>query len=291
MPKKDKKNRSATEEIPDLSSLISLKGKCAIVTGAAQGFGAAIARRLAEAGARVVVADRNGDGAKQKAKEIQKMGYEAYPETVDIFDVALVKGMVCRIVSEIGRVDILVNNAGIFSNCYFENMPVEEFQSTLNVNVVGTFNCTQAVVREMKKDRNGGSIVNIASVDAFKPSAEGLAHYTTTKHAIGGLTRALAMELGASNIRVNAVCPGAAMTEGAIDLVTTGAPSGIDVEAQWDGIVEKTPLRRLCHPDDVAKATLFLASDMASFVTGAFLVVDGGILVQPLEGYVPPSTV
>ena len=291
MPKKDKKNRSATEEIAGLSSLISLKGKCAIVTGAAQGFGAAIARRLAEAGARVVVADRNGDGAKQKAKEIQKMGYEAYPETVDISDVALVKGMVCRIVSEIGRVDILVNNAGIFSNCYFENMPVEEFQSTLNVNVVGTFNCTQAVVREMKKDRNGGSIVNIASVDAFKPSAEGLAHYTTTKHAIGGLTRALAMELGASNIRVNAVCPGAAMTEGAIDLVTAGAPSGIDVEAQWDGIVEKTPLRRLCHPDDVAKATLFLASDMASFVTGAFLVVDGGILVQPLEGYVPPSTV
>ena len=139
-----------------------------------------------------------------------------------------------------------------------------------------------------KKDGNGGSIVNIASVDAFKSSAEGLAHYTTAKHAIGGLTRSLAMELGAVNIRVNAVCPGAAMTEGAIALVTAGAPEGIDVAAQWSGIVGKTPLRRLCEPDDVAKATLFLASDMASFITGAFLVVDGGILVQPLEGWVSP---
>mgnify|MGYP001298212095 FL=1 len=140
----------------------------------------------------------------------------------------------------------------------------------------------------MKKNENGGSIVNIASVDAFKSSAEGLTHYTTAKHAIGGLTRSLAMELGASNVRVNAVCPGAAMTEGAIELVTAGAPDGIDVEAQWNGIVERTPLRRLCHPDDVARATLFLASDMSSFVTGAFLVVDGGILVQPLEGWVSP---
>ncbi|HAC88024.1 MAG TPA: SDR family oxidoreductase [Gammaproteobacteria bacterium] len=278
----------ATENTPDLSSLISLKGKCAIVTGAAQGFGAAIALRLAEAGAKVVIADRNEDGATRKAEEINKLGYEASPKKVDIFDASLVMDLVQSVVSTNGRVDILVNNAGIFSNSYFDNISLEEFQTTLNVNVVGTFNCTQAVVREMKKDGNGGSIVNIASVDAFQPSAEGLAHYTTTKHAIAGLTRSLAMELGASNIRVNAICPGAAMTEGAIELVMTGAPEGIDVKAQWNGIVERTPLRRLCHPDDVAKAALFLVSDMASFVTGAFLVVDGGILVQPLEGWVSP---
>jgi len=289
MSKKENRIKSNMEGVANLSSLVSLNGKCAIVTGAAQGFGAAIAMRLAEAGARVVVADLNEDGANKKAEEINELGYEAVAKTVDIFDAKLVKDLVCEAAMENSRVDILVNNAGIFSNHYFESMPVEEFQRTLNVNVVGTFNCTQAVVQEMKKDGNGGSIVNIASVDAFKPSAEGLAHYTTTKHAIAGLTRSLAMELGASNIRVNAVCPGAAMTEGAIALVTAGAPEGIDVEAQWNGIVEKTPLKRLCQPDDVAKATLFLTSEMASFITGAFLVVDGGILVQPLEGYVPPS--
>ena len=109
------------------------------------------------------------------------------------------------------------------------------------------------------------------------------------QHAIAGLTRSLAMELAPQQIRVNAVCPGAAMTEGAIALVTAGAPEGIDVEAQWDGIKDRTPLGRLCDPDDVARAALFLVSDMAEFVTGAFLVVDGGILIQPLEGYVPSS--
>jgi NAD(P)-dependent dehydrogenase (short-subunit alcohol dehydrogenase family) len=188
-----------------------------------------------------------------------------------------------------GRVDVLVNNAGIYSNYYFANMPPEEFADTVSVNVVGTFQMSQAVTQRMMADGQGGSIVNIASVDAFNTSAEGLAHYTTSKHAIGGMTKSMAIELAAHKIRVNAVCPGAAMTEGAIALVTEGAPEGIDVEAQWDGIKERTPLRRLCDPDDVARAVLFLASDMGEFVTGAFLVVDGGILVQPLEGYVPPA--
>jgi len=279
-----------TSQLLKLADLISLKGKCAVVTGAAQGFGAAIALRLAEAGATVVVADRNGDGAKKQSEEISNMNYSAVAKTVDIFDAQQVTAMIDEISAEHRRIDILVNNAGIFSNHYFETMPVAEFQRTLNVNVVGTFNCTQAVVQRMKEDGSGGSIINIASVDAFKPSAEGLAHYTTTKHAIAGLTRSLAMELGGDKIRVNAVCPGAAMTEGAISLVMAGAPAGIDVEAQWNGIVEKTPLRRLCHPDDVAKAALFLGSEMSSFITGAFLVVDGGILVQPSEGYVPPSS-
>ena len=287
MPKNKNTSDTVSNTIP-LPSLLSLKGKCAIVTGAAQGFGAAIAARLAESGAKVIIADRNGDGANQKAEDLNSLGYDVSAMQLDIFDAPAVNDLVQRVVSNNGAINILVNNAGIFSNYYFENMSLEEFQTTLNVNVVGTFNCTQAVVRAMKKNENGGSIVNIASVDAFKSSAEGLTHYTTAKHAIGGLTRSLAMELGASNVRVNAVCPGAAMTEGAIELVTAGAPDGIDVEAQWNGIVERTPLRRLCHPDDVARATLFLASDMSSFVTGAFLVVDGGILVQPLEGWVSP---
>jgi NAD(P)-dependent dehydrogenase (short-subunit alcohol dehydrogenase family) len=284
------------KQIVDLSSrslieLLSLEGRCAIVTGGAQGFGAAIAKRLAEAGASVVIADRNIVQAEKTVKEMEINGLQTMSHFVDIFDAITVQDMVRNVLEEWGSIDILVNNAGIFSNCFFDRMPLDEFQSTIDVNVTGTFNCSQAVVREMKKTHKAGSIINIASVDAFKSSAEGLVHYTTAKHAIAGLTRSLAMELGSLGIRVNAVCPGASMTEGAIKLVTGGAPDGIDVEAQWDGIVDQTPLRRLCQPDDVARAVTFLASDMAAFVTGAFLVVDGGILVQPLEGYIPSTAI
>ena len=275
--------------LPSISELMSLEGKCAIVTGAAQGFGAAISRRLGEAGATVFVADRNVEGAEQSAKRLRGLGCDAIAHGVDIADRGKVEALVDAAAERTGRVDILVNNAGIYSNYYFSNMPPQEFADTVSVNVVGTFQMSQAATQRMIADGHGGSIVNIASVDAFNTSAEGLAHYTTSKHAIGGMTKSMAIELAAHNIRVNAVCPGAAMTEGAIALVTAGAPEGIDVEAQWDGIKERTPLRRLCDPDDVARAVLFLASDMAAFVTGAFLVVDGGILVQPLEGYVPPS--
>jgi len=275
--------------LPSISELVSLDGKCAIVTGAAQGFGAAISRRLGEAGATVFVADRNVEGAEQSAEGLRALGYDAIAHSLDITDRTTVETLVDAAEARAGRVDILVNNAGIYSNYYFAQMPPQEFADTVSVNVVGTFQVSQEVSRRMIADRRGGSIVNIASVDAFNTSAEGLSHYTTSKHALGGLTKSMSIELAAHDIRVNAVCPGAAMTEGAIALVTAGAPEGIDVEAQWDGIKDRTPLGRLCDPDDVARAVLFLASDMAAFVTGAFLVVDGGILVRPLEGYVPSS--
>lgn len=276
-------------ELPGLDRLMSLSGRCAVVTGGAQGFGYAIARRLAEAGALVVIADRDAAGGESAAARLIELGFEAAAHPVDISDPASVEALVDSASLHTGRLDILVNNAGIFSNYYFAQMPAAEFQATIDVNVSGTFHCTQAVVRRMMEDGAGGTILNVASVDAFRPSAEGLVHYTTSKHAIAGLTRSLAMELAPSGIRVNAVCPGASMTEGAIALVTAGAPEGIDVEAQWDGIKDRTPLGRLCDPDDVARAAVYLVSDMAEFVTGAFLVVDGGILIQPLEGYVDSS--
>jgi 2-deoxy-D-gluconate 3-dehydrogenase len=130
----------------------------------------------------------------------------------------------------------------------------------------------------MRNQGQGGSIVNITSIDAVHPSGSGLSHYGTSKHAIWGLTKTMALELGPDGIRVNAVAPGPSLTEGAVEFVAAGAPAGIDVEAQWAAYEARIPLRRLAHPDDVARATLFLASDLAAYVNGAQLVVDGGLL-------------
>lgn len=272
---------------PPLASLASLSGRLAVVTGAARGFGAAIANRLAEAGATVVLVDIRLDEAERTAARIaERTGSTCIPQSLDVTDEAAVTAAFAGLHAAHGPVDILVNNAGVFSNHLAHEMPIAEFDRILTINVRGAYLCSQSALRQMR-DAGRGVIVNVASVDAYSTSAEGLTHYTTSKHAIAGMTRSLAVEAAPIGVRVNAVCPGAAMTEGAVELVTGGEDTGIDVEAQWDGIVDRTPMGRLCDVDDVARAVVFLASDMAAFVTGVLLPVDGGILVQPLEGYVP----
>jgi NAD(P)-dependent dehydrogenase (short-subunit alcohol dehydrogenase family) len=264
-----------------LAELLTLEGRTAIVTGAAQGFGAAIAARLAEAGARVVVADRDVEGAKRRADGLAGAGRVAGAAEVDISD----ERSVTALFDHAGDVDILVNNAGVFSNAMATDMTVDEFDRILAVNVRGTFLCSRHFARRTLAAERGGAIVNVASVDAVAPSCEGQVHYTASKHAVAGLTKSLSVELAPHGIRVNAVCPGAAMTEGALAFVAAGAPQGIDLAAQWSGIAARTPLGRLIEPDEVALAVLFLASDLATSITGALLPVDGGILAQPLEGY------
>ena len=274
-----------------LRDLWSLEGRCAVVTGAAQGFGAAIARRLAEAGAAVAVADINFAAARRTALSIaSRLDVSCQAFEVDVTDAESVDALFSALPGSLGEVDVLINNAGVFSNFFATEMPLPEFSRIIEVNVTGTFLCSRAAARVMK-GRRAGVIVNVASVDAQAPSAEGLSHYTTSKHAVAGLTKSLAAELAPLGVRVNAVCPGASMTEGAVALVSSGAAGGIDVEAQWQGIVERTPLGRLCDPDDVGRAVGFLASDMSAHITGALLPVDGGILVAPLEGYVEPAAV
>ena len=277
---------AASNGLTTLSDLVSLAGRRAIVTGGAQGFGYAISRRIAEAGADVIVADRDAAAAHRASARLVAEGWSATSHQVDVADETSVE----LLFDAVGAVDILVNNAGVFSNFLVTAMPAAEFRRVIDVNVTGTFLCSRTMARQLRARDGQGVIVNIASVDAVAPSAEGLAHYTTSKHAIAGLTRTMAMELAPLGVRVNAVCPGASMTEGAIALVTAGAPEGIDVAAQWEGIKGRTPLGRLCDPDDVARAVLFLASDLGAFVTGILLPVDGGILVQPLEGYIGGTT-
>lgn len=267
-----------------LHTFSDLTGRRAIVTGAAQGFGFAIAYRLAEAGAAVLLADLDEAAAERAATRLRDQLPSATTTSTgsDVADEPAVAALFDRA----EPVDILVNNAGAFSNAMAVDLDVDEFQRIQRVNVGGTFLCSRELARRARPDRPAPVIVNVASVDALNPSCEGQVHYVASKHAVAGLTKALSVELAPNGMRVNAVCPGAAMTEGAIALVTADAPTGIDLAQQWAGIAERTPLGRLIEPDDVARAALFLASDLASNITGVLLPVDGGILTQPLEGYV-----
>lgn len=271
-------------------SLARLDGYVATVTGGAQGFGRAIATRLIEAGADVHLVDRNADAVRDTAAGLSELAEDlGYRGTVtghafDITDEVAVTTYFDSLAGWEGP-SVLVNNAGVFSNVLIPAMPIAEFERILRVNVTGTFLMSQ----RFAATRHRGAptvIVNIASVDALLPSAPGLSHYTTSKHAVGGLTKTMAMELGRAGVRVNAVCPGASITEGALALIEAEGGDGIDVAAQWAGIAQHTPLGRLVEPDDIARAVHFLASPLASSITGVLLPVDGGIVIQPLEGYV-----
>ena len=265
---------------PPIAGLISLRGRVCVVTGAAQGFGFAIARRFAEAGAVIHLVDHQR--ADMAAEQLAEIG-DTVSHRLDITSEPEVRALFASLPREVPWV--LVNNAGVFSNSLVENLSMAEFQRVLGVNVAGTFLMTREFVRACGVP-SASSVINIASVDGLHPSCSGLAHYTTSKHAVVGLTRSLAMELAPRGIRVNAICPGAAMTEGAVALIQTGSEDGVDIAAQWAGITARTPLGRLIEADDVARAALFLASDLSANVTAISLPVDGGILMQPLEGYV-----
>jgi 2-deoxy-D-gluconate 3-dehydrogenase len=260
------------------SSLVDLGGKVALVTGAAQGFGFACARRLAEAGASVVLADRRADRLEPAGERLAARGFDVATTVRDVAVEEDVAALVATCVQRFGRLDVLVNNAGVFSNFLLESLTLEEFQRIVGVNLGGAFLCTKAAAAQMRDQGEGGSIINISSIDAVHPSGSGLSHYGASKHAIWGLTKSMALELGPAGIRVNAIAPGPSLTEGAVEFVEAGAPEGIDVGAQWAAYEARIPLRRLAHPDDVGRTAVFLASDLASYVSGAQIVVDGGLL-------------
>ncbi len=268
----------STDPAPPLSSLLDLSGRVALVTGSAQGFGFACARRLAEAGAAVVIADRRADRLVTACERLQAAGAAVATAEGDVSGEEDVDRLVGTAVERFGRLDVLVNNAGVFSNFLLEHMAPAEFNRIIGVNVGGAFLCIRAAAAQMRLQGDGGSIVNVSSIDAIHPSGRGLSHYGTSKHAIWGLTKTMALELGPDGIRVNAVAPGPSLTEGAVEFVQEGAPEGIDIDAQWGAYEARIPLRRLADPDDVARAALFLASDLGAYVNGAQIVVDGGLL-------------
>ncbi len=262
-----------------IGDLHDLEGRIAIVTGAAQGFGFAAARRLAEAGAAVLLTDRRAEAVEAAVGRLDRYGDRVAWAVGDVSVPEQVDGLVTAVVERYGRLDILVNNAAAYSNVRLDEMPLDRFSGVLDVNVSGAFWCARQAARRMIEQGNGGVIVNVTSIDALHPTSQGMSHYTTSKHALWGLTKCLALELGPHGIRANAVAPGPSLTEGAVEYIKAGAPEGIDVERQWEEAAARVPMRRWADPDEIGCAVVFLASDLSAYLNGAQIVVDGGYLL------------
>jgi NAD(P)-dependent dehydrogenase (short-subunit alcohol dehydrogenase family) len=267
---------------PDVSSrplaeLISLAGRHALVTGGGKGIGAACARRLAEAGAAVMVADIDKAAAEEVAGEIGAAGAgggRAIGVELDVTDSAAVEAVVARTVAELGGLDILVNNAGIFPIFPVLAMPDEEWDRVLRTNLYGAFYCAREAGRQMAG--KSGVIVNIASIQAFRAGAPGLAPYTSSKGALVAFTKALAVELGPMGVRVLAVAPTVVDTPGLQANMPIFEAAGVaDI---IETVSATLPLGRTAVPDDVARVVLFCASDLAALMTGDTLLVDAGHL-------------
>ncbi|MCP9232650.1 glucose 1-dehydrogenase [Mesorhizobium sp. LMG 17147] len=244
-----------------------LNGKVAIVTGASKGIGAAIAKGLATAGAAVVVNYASSrDGADRVVAEIEDRGGRAVAVQGDVSQSADVRRLFETAKSEFGGLDILVNNAGVFAFEPLEAVTEAEFHREFDTNVLGIILTTQAAVSHFGP--SGGSIINISSVASRNPQPNSLV-YAATKGAVDTITLSMSRELGARNIRVNAIAPGGVDTEGLERIGIVGS----DFERQ---IVAMTPLGRFGRPDDVARVAVFLASDEASWLTGERITASGG---------------
>ncbi|WGX95069.1 SDR family NAD(P)-dependent oxidoreductase [Nocardioides sp. L-11A] len=263
---------------PSIADLIDLSGRTAIVTGGAMGIGRGIVERLAEAGASVVVADADLEAAEATAEDLVAHGRSAMAMYADVGDSDDVHRLVADTIGWRGRVDVLVNDAGIFPSVPVLDMTPDDFDRVIRTNLRGVFLCSREAALRMRHQETGGRIINVTSIDALHPSSVGLAHYDASKHGVWGFTKNLALELAPHGIWVNAIAPGAIATPGVAALQTAGG-SGVDPKAVLAAFLAQVPMRRMGAPDDIARAALFLASDLASYITGAQIVVDGGRLL------------
>ncbi|MBI2196365.1 SDR family oxidoreductase [Candidatus Daviesbacteria bacterium] len=260
-------------------NLLNLSGKIAIVTGGALGIGFGIAYRLAEAGAKVMIADFKEQEAASAVQRLTEKGWVAKATKVDISNEADVSKMVSETVNAFGELDILVNNAGVYPSIPVLQMSLADFDRVISVNLKGVFLCTKYVSEEMIKQGKGGKIINITSVDALHPSSVGLAHYDASKHGVWGFTKNVALELAPHKIWVNAIAPGGIATPG-VRTIQSQAPAGVDMSKVLENFLVKIPMHRMGEPDEIGKVALFLASDMSSYMTGSQIVVDGGVLLS-----------
>ncbi len=251
----------------DIPNVLSLEGRVAVVTGAGRGIGGATAQLLARAGAHVALLDLDPAGVTRTAEAIGLEGGEALPFTNDITDSFAVERTFDRVIDEWGRLDVLVNNAGVLSEAPLEDLTDEDLEKSLDINLRGALVCTRAAVPHMLA-RGSGRVISAASMSTHI-GAIGLTAYSASKGAIVGMTRTWALELGPKGITANAFAPGLIYSE-----TTRTVPAG-----ELEATLARLPARRLGRPDEVAAVYLFLASDLASFINGAILGVDGGLFL------------
>ena len=247
--------------------MFELDGKVALVTGASQGIGDAIARLLARRGARVVAAARSTEKLESLVEELSSDGLQATALTLDVSDAEAMPEALKSLPEEFQPVQILVNNAGITDDNLLARMGLEQWQRVLDTNLTGAFSLTKLVLRGMLRQR-WGRVISIGSVSGLMGNA-GQANYAASKAGLIGFSKSLARELGSRNITVNVVAPG--FTETAMTAALT--------EGQREGLLEQVVLGRLGTPEDVAAAVLYLASEEAGYVTGQTLNVSGGLYI------------
>ena len=247
-----------------------LKDKVAIITGAAHGIGKAYARRFAEEGAHVVIADIDGAGGEATANAILDAGGSAWSRTSDVRSLPNVQGLMQETVDKFGRIDVLLNNAAIYVTQKLwkgavEDLQLDEWDRVIEVNLKGVFLCSKATIPIMKRQRSG-KIINIASGTFFSGSGN-MPHYTTAKGGVVALTRVMARQLGEFGINVNCMTPGSTMSE---------ANVSEEVLKRREGSMDKRAFKRVETPADTVGTAVFLASADSDFVTGQLLVVEGG---------------
>lgn len=248
---------------------MQLLDKVAIVTGAGQGIGEAVARAYAKEGARVGVVDMNGQAAEKVAESIRAAGGEAIGIACNVVDRGQVENMVARMVERYGRVDILVNNAGITRTAMLHKMTMDQWDAVIDVHLKGSFNCLQAVATGMM-ERKQGWIINVTSAAGLLGTI-GQINYSAAKAGIAGMTKSAAKELAKYNIVVNAIAPGAA----------TPMTEVIRTEDKFKELyLARIPLGRWAEPDEIAPAFVFLASKGAAYITGQIIAVDGGMTIR-----------
>ena len=242
-----------------------LEGKVAIITGGTRGIGYDIVKKFLDNKAKVVLFGSREESVNKAISNLKEEGYEAigfYPNLSNLDDV---KEAYDEVIKAYGKIDVLVNNAGVSSATPFEKYTEEEYEKVVDINIKAVYNCSKAVVEYMKE--NGGVILNTSSMVSIYGQPSGVM-YPASKFAVNGMTKSLARELGKYNIRVNAVAPGITET----DMVKALPKEMIEP------LIKTIPLGRIGTPEDVANAFLFLASDMASYITGAILSVDGAAM-------------
>ncbi|MCH7529827.1 SDR family oxidoreductase [Patescibacteria group bacterium] len=251
--------------------MFDLTNKVALVTGARRGMGAADARALATQGAKVIITDIDEGECQSVVQEIIKDGGEATYFKMDVSNASEVNDVFDKVIEKYGRLDILINNAGIYEPKKFLELTEEEWDKTIDINLKGQFLCAQRAAKEMAKNK-WGRIINITSIASGQVGVgvDASAHYTASKGGVTGMTETLAIELAPLGINVNAIGPG---------VIDTPMVSADQIpKEQMDAMLARLPIKRMGKPEEVAAMVVFLASDEASYVTGATFFVDGGWL-------------